>query len=152
MLSTVVHLFNRLPTSVLQHVSPYEALCHVTPNSSLLEISGCLCYLYLRSYNSHIIQFRSSPYTFLGYSPRDKGYKCLDSTGRIIISRHVVFHETKFPFHSKSESPTSSVTPTSNLLGSFPLCSPISSSSHSSKSASVDTIILFYWLHTSISF
>ena len=36
---------------------------------------------------------------FLGYSAQHKGVKCLDvSTGRVYISRDVVFDETKFPF------------------------------------------------------
>jgi hypothetical protein len=38
---------------------------------------------------------------FLGYSPLHKGVKCLDiSTGRIYISRDVVFDENVFPFHA----------------------------------------------------
>jgi hypothetical protein len=36
---------------------------------------------------------------FLGYSPLHKGVKCLDvSTGRVYISRDVVFDENVFPF------------------------------------------------------
>ena len=36
---------------------------------------------------------------FLGYSAQHKGVKCLDvSTGRVYISRDVVFDETKFSF------------------------------------------------------
>ncbi|TXG47047.1 hypothetical protein EZV62_026341 [Acer yangbiense] len=35
---------------------------------------------------------------FLGYSDTFKGYKCVSSTGRIYISRHVVFNELEFPF------------------------------------------------------
>jgi hypothetical protein len=38
---------------------------------------------------------------FLGYSNLHKGYKCLDiSTGRLYISRDIVFDETVFPFAS----------------------------------------------------
>jgi hypothetical protein len=38
---------------------------------------------------------------FLGYSPLHKGVKCLDiSTGRVYISRDVVFDENIFPFAS----------------------------------------------------
>jgi hypothetical protein len=38
---------------------------------------------------------------FLGYSSRHKGVKCLEvKTGRVYISRDVVFDETVFPFQS----------------------------------------------------
>jgi hypothetical protein len=47
------------------------------------------------------LQFRSKQYVFLGYSGLHKWYKCLDiSTGRVYISRDVVFDETVFPFAS----------------------------------------------------
>ena len=43
--------------------------------------------------------FRSKQCAFLGYSAPHKGVKCLDiSTGRVYISRDVVFDETLFPF------------------------------------------------------
>lgn len=60
------------------------------PDYTFLRIFGCFCYLYLRPYNSHKIQFRFSPCVFLGYSLRHKGYKCPHSSGKIYISRHVV--------------------------------------------------------------
>ena len=43
--------------------------------------------------------FHSTQCVFIGYSAQHKGVKCLDvSTGRVYISRDVVFDETKFPF------------------------------------------------------
>ena len=59
---------------------------------------GCLCYPCLRPYTKHRLEYRSSPCTFLGYSCHHKGYKCLEAKGRIYITKHVVFHESLFPF------------------------------------------------------
>nr|KYP32769.1 hypothetical protein KK1_046449 [Cajanus cajan] len=47
------------------------------------------------------MDYRSKPCIFLGYSCNHKGYKCLDSTGRIYIVKHVVLDEFDFPIHSK---------------------------------------------------
>ena len=42
---------------------------------------------------------KSCPCVFIGYSMKHKGYKCLyPPTGRFCISRHVVFHESIFPY------------------------------------------------------
>lgn len=38
----------------------------------------------------------------MGYSLNHKGYRCLDfSTGRVYLSRHVIFDENSFPFREK---------------------------------------------------
>jgi histone deacetylase 1/2 len=43
---------------------------------------------------------------FLGYSPHHKGYVCFDRhSNRTIISRHVIFDETSFPFATDSSPP-----------------------------------------------
>jgi hypothetical protein len=50
-------------------------------------------------YNNHKLAFRSKECAFLGYSNLHKGFKCLDiSTGRVYISRDVVFDEDVLPF------------------------------------------------------
>ncbi|KAI5410824.1 hypothetical protein KIW84_056095 [Lathyrus oleraceus] len=47
-------------------------------------------------------------YIFLGYSSSHKGFKCLDPSGRIYISKDDVFNEIKFPYpllHSQPSIP-----------------------------------------------
>lgn len=70
---------------------------------------------------------------FIGYSLNHKGYGCLDpTTGRVFLSRHVVFDEESFPFQSStSPSPfsSSSITLSQWLFSSLPSSpsSPLSS-------------------------
>jgi histone deacetylase 1/2 len=96
---TACYLINRMPTPVLNKDTPIHRLLQVEPNYFFLRIFGCAFLPSLRKYNSHKLEFRSKMCVFLGYSPMHKGYKCLDrSTGRIYISRDVVFDESVFPF------------------------------------------------------
>lgn len=95
-----MNLINRLPSSPLRIQSPYELLFREKPNYIALRTFGCLCFLNLRPYNKHKLQFRSTPCTFLGYFPQHKGYKCRDHTGKVYVSRHVTFHEHTFPFQT----------------------------------------------------
>lgn len=77
-----------------------EVLFGIKPNYHGLKVFRCLCFPYLRSYNAHKLYFKSSPCTFLGYAADKKGYKCIDSNGKIFISRHVVFNEQIFSFNN----------------------------------------------------
>jgi hypothetical protein len=96
---TATFLINLLPSKVLNFETPTERLLHVTPNYDALRVFGCACWPNLHPYNKHKLAFRFKQCVFLGYSPLHKGVKCSDvSTGRIYISRHVVFDEQVFPF------------------------------------------------------
>nr|KYP43070.1 hypothetical protein KK1_035513 [Cajanus cajan] len=72
-----------------------------------MKTFGCACYPCLKPYNQHKLQFHTTKCVFLGYSGSHKGYKCLNSTGRIFISRHVVFNNIIFPFMMARASPIS---------------------------------------------
>jgi hypothetical protein len=96
---TATYLINRTPSRVIQFHTPLERLLHIKADYSSLRIFGCACWPNLRPYNSHKFQFRSTQCVFLGYSSIHKGVKCLDpSTGRVYVSRDVVFDEAVLPF------------------------------------------------------
>ncbi|KAJ9545937.1 hypothetical protein OSB04_025644 [Centaurea solstitialis] len=104
---TAVYLINRPPTTTLENKSPFQILFHQPPNYSRLKPFGCLCYPWLKPYNTSKLQPRSSPCIFLGYSTSKSSYKCLDlATNHLYHSRHVQFVEDNFPFHHHSHSAT----------------------------------------------
>ncbi|KAL4585655.1 hypothetical protein LXL04_010278 [Taraxacum kok-saghyz] len=109
---TATYLHNRTITPTLDFQSPYQKLYHATPDYALLKTFGCLCFPFLRPYNSHKLDFRSKPCVFIGYSPTHKGYLCYHQpTSRLYISRHVVFNEDVFPYQSNPTPLPSSPTP-----------------------------------------
>ena len=96
---SAAYLINRVPSKTISNTTPLERLFHQKPDYSFLRVFGCACWPHLRPYNTHKLQFRSKQCVFIGYSNLHKGYKCLDpSTGRVYISRDVVFDENVFPF------------------------------------------------------
>ncbi|WVZ58080.1 LOW QUALITY PROTEIN: hypothetical protein U9M48_008389 [Paspalum notatum var. saurae] len=112
-LNTATHLFNRHPTKTLQFSTPHHALYGQPPSYSHLRVFGCKCYPNTSATAIHKLAPRSVMCVFLGYSPDHKGYRCLDpSTNRVIISRHVIFDESSFPFADTSSTASQ---PVSNL-------------------------------------
>ncbi|KAM0001405.1 putative RNA-directed DNA polymerase [Helianthus debilis subsp. tardiflorus] len=104
---TAVYLINRLPSRTCSNKSPFELIFKRSPDYSFLRVFGCQCFPYLRPYNHHKMDFRSTPCVFLGYSPIHHGYRCLDlDTERVYIARHVRFNEHFFPFTPTSTPPT----------------------------------------------
>lgn len=96
---TAIFLINRLPTSILDGLSPFEKLYGFAPDYSMLRVFGCLCLPNLTPYTKHKLEPHSTQCIFLGYAPNYKGYRCLDpSSCRVYISRHVQFVEHIFPY------------------------------------------------------
>ena len=91
-------LINRLPTPVLNNISPFTKLHGRQPDYQFLKTFGCACYHFLRPYSKHKFNFYTQKCLMVGYIPIHKGYKCLASTRKIYIARHVRFNESEFPF------------------------------------------------------
>jgi hypothetical protein len=108
-LRTATYLLNLCPTKVLSSATPHFALFHIHPDLSHLRVFGCKCYPNLATIASNKLAPFSVVYVFLGYPKEHKGYRYLDlATNRIIISRHVPFDESSFPFTEISVPPSSS--------------------------------------------
>ena len=85
--------------STVRNAIPFSLLYNTTPDYSHLWVFGCLCYPNMTATTRHKLAPRSTACVFLGYPSSHKGYRCLNmSTKRIVISCHVVFDETCFPF------------------------------------------------------
>jgi hypothetical protein len=98
-LHTATHVLSILPTKTLQSATPHFTLFGASPSYGYLWVFGCLCYPNLSATAAHKLAPRSAACIFLGYSANHKGYRCLDlQSNRVLISRHVVFDETSFPF------------------------------------------------------
>ncbi|MCH80541.1 retrovirus-related Pol polyprotein from transposon TNT 1-94, partial [Trifolium medium] len=122
---TATYLINRLPSPTLDNKSPFFLLNFKIPDYKFLKTFGCACFPFLRPYNTQKMNFHSKECIFLGYSPVYKGYKCLDSTGKIFISKDVMFNKARFPYNElfPSDQPSHqplSVNSTSPTLSSFP--------------------------------
>lgn len=97
---TANFLSNLLPTSALpSDNSPYQKLYGKQPDYSALRTFGCACFPTLRDYAANKFDPKSLQCVFIGYNEKYKGYRCLfPPTGRVYISRHVIFDETIFLF------------------------------------------------------
>ena len=109
------YLINRLPTPNLNMQSPYFTLHKQHHNIRRLHSFGCLCFPWLKPYTHHKLQPKSIPCIFIGYSPSQYAYQCLDpKTNKIYTSRHVVFHDNQFPYPTLTQIAPAVNPPTTN--------------------------------------
>ncbi|GKC66374.1 ribonuclease H-like domain-containing protein [Tanacetum coccineum] len=119
-LNMAVYLLNILPSTAIANEVPYTRLFGTHPDYNLLRTFGCLCYPH--AYTSHKLEPRATPSIFLGHATNHCGYRCFDlNTKQIIISRHVTFDETVFPYGTNT-----TTTPTTyTFLDDIPDIPPI---------------------------
>ncbi|GAA0159187.1 hypothetical protein LIER_16024 [Lithospermum erythrorhizon] len=97
----VVYLINRLPSTSLNNATLYHLLFKQQPDYSMIKTFGCLCYPHLTKQINSKYSPRTLPCIFLGVSPIHKGYRCYNPEAKkVLVSRHVSFSETIFPYSS----------------------------------------------------
>lgn len=129
-LHMATYLLNLLHSTAINNEIPYTRLFHKQPDYSRLRIFGCLCYSHLHS--PHKLALRATPCIFLGFPAYPNGYRCLDlETNKLILSRHVTFDETQFPYRSMTPNAPPTYTfldPTPSLLLNHILFNPTTTS------------------------
>ena len=98
-------LINHLSSTTLQFKTPFFKLFGTNSDYNTLRSFGCRYFPYLKSQGVNKFAKKTYPCIFIGYSPMNKGYRCLNpTTNRVYFSRHVVFYESNFPFNKNSSS------------------------------------------------
>ncbi|GJV59701.1 ribonuclease H-like domain-containing protein [Tanacetum coccineum] len=119
-LLTAAYLLNILPSTSINNDIPYTKLFNKPTSYNHLRTFGCLCYPY--TFPPHKLAPRTTPSIFLGYPYNYRVYQCLDlNTNKIIISRHVTFDETVFPFGSMTPTKSPSYQFLDDNLDTFPI-------------------------------
>ncbi|XP_075092129.1 uncharacterized protein LOC107791056 [Nicotiana tabacum] len=100
-----VYLINKMPSPLMDGVSPYERLYAKKPDLGHLRVIGFLCYA-KQVHEADKLLSRVNPTVHMGYSPTQKGYILYDLTSHsFIVSKDVAFREEVFPFSSTKSVP-----------------------------------------------
>lgn len=102
--STTCFIFNRMSSSVLNCITPFQSLFPTKPLFSIdPKIFGCTCFV--QDVRPHVtkLDHKSLKCIFLGYSRVQKGYKCY--CNKYLVSIDVTFHEV-MPFSPSSDQVT----------------------------------------------
>ena len=89
-------MINRVPTQALENITPYECLREKKPHLGHLRVFGCLAYSKIDSTKLKKLDDRSQSLVHLGIETGSKAYRLFNpETQRIVVSRDVVFDETR---------------------------------------------------------
>ncbi|KAJ0533857.1 putative RNA-directed DNA polymerase [Helianthus annuus] len=107
---TAVYIINRIPLTTLKNKTPYEALLGIAPTYDHMRVFGCLTYHWNYDTKGDKFEPRGRRGIFLGYPFGTKGYKIYDlDEKKVVITRHVKFFETHFPFETEKLNKTPQV-------------------------------------------
>ncbi|CAN0910966.1 Retrovirus-related Pol polyprotein from transposon TNT 1-94 [Linum grandiflorum] len=97
---SATYLINRLPCRVLNYKTPKDILVqnypHVQAYLSELEprVFGCLAFVHIQPHQRSKLDPRARKCVFIGYAPRQKGYRCFcPTTRKIFTTMDVTFFE-----------------------------------------------------------
>ncbi|KAL1198919.1 Retrovirus-related Pol polyprotein from transposon TNT 1-94 [Cardamine amara subsp. amara] len=90
------YLINRVPTKALKGQTPYESFTSKKQNIKHLRVFGCVAHVKITGPHMKKLNDRSRIVIIFGTEPGSKSYRLYDPvTGKLIVSRDVVFDEKK---------------------------------------------------------
>ena len=104
---TTSYLINRMPSKVLQYITPLESLKFFFPESRInsdlpLKIFGCIAYVHTPKKSQSKLDPRAEKCVFVGYAPNKKGYKFFNPlTHKFYVTMDATFLED-LPFFNKN--------------------------------------------------
>ena len=91
--STSIYTLNHVQVKKGTHATPFELWYGYSPNVKYFKVFGRKCYI-LKDFRNGKIDAKSEEGIFLGYSTRNKAYKCLNTnTNKVVESANVKFDE-----------------------------------------------------------
>ena len=143
---TATYLINRLPSPLLQNLTPYEKLLGHPPTYDHLKSFGSLCYASILTRQRTKFDPKAKACVFIGYPFGTEGYKLYDLAFKtVFLSRDVIFKEFIFPFKHWTSKPIISSTSNSSVIfppqNSVPDIPPTISAEFSLPFSSVDPIV-----------
>ena len=98
-----MYLRNRSPTVAVQGKTPFKAWTKEKPDVGHLKAFGCLCYANVAKDERQKFDAKARKCIMLGYGTETKAYRLYDiERERVILSRDVVFNETRTGFEKES--------------------------------------------------
>jgi transposase InsO family protein len=92
-----VHIRNRMPTSAVPGMTPFEAFYGYKPSVDHFRVFGCIAYALVPKGLRRKLDSKARVCINLGPAPGYKAYKVLEiSTGKVFVSRNVRFVEHQF--------------------------------------------------------
>ena len=94
-LCAYIYVDDRLPTSTLKGITPYEAWWGVKPSIDRIRVWGCKAYVFKEKTERKPFEPKSKTCTFIGYEPDSKVWRFWNPASRKVIkSRNAIFDET----------------------------------------------------------
>src|SRR5262249_43503246 len=102
--ASMVHVWNRIPTTPLLSTTPYKAFYKHKPDVSSLRVWGCAAPVHIQRDQRTSLEPHMQKCMFIGYPPGYKAWKFYNPvTQKVIISEQADFDERYFPGLSRAK-------------------------------------------------